>query len=655
LNTSIINDLSQAYEFDSVSSMTSSLIVFPVSKKLTTGGSTWEVTTTVTTISLTTGLYAKSIGETFLGDFVSGQANEHANIILWLGIGGELNLNADAALTQNIDVTASNLRIVGNGTITFSSGVSGTNALRIGGSNNKWYGGHIKHSGNHTSVSRLVWLEGSNNRAEGIEGTFLTAITPVDGEQYTGVAFTVTGDSNTVKGCYGDDVGTGVDNSGRYNFIQENSFTRYCRIVVNNSNARYHIVDGNNGDAEGKGSGLQGCDGILDFRSARFGTFTNNKIKGCGEHGAYLQGDGFVWDKTNYIEDTHACMIKVGAKPTGNFAYPGETLPTFDLLGEPDVSGVYACTNATIEPRGRNCNTAGTTDGVICLQTNIADIQVNNYDIQDCPVPVNSIRSLYLESEPLANRTALANIKIGSGVIMRSGDMSLACEVGLYVGKVKTDGLISTYASDTTLTNAKAKIEIESAKGIVLARAQDAEIVGGTVEYVSKSTGLRNNLLGVTMTDQSSTNGGDFSGGRISEISRCEITWTDASVEMIVDEVSIFRANEIDITAFTGFYPVQHVFNSTFTQKGQFSDNTIRALLSARPVRLGGSINNASSNVIINDGSVDWALTIQAADTTVIGNVLGPGTVRLDTASSDCFVVQKTVSDAGTSNTVIST
>lgn len=651
----LINDLSQTYEFDSVDDMTSSLIVFPLGKRLSTGGTKWEVTSTLTTITLTTGLYAKSTGEVFLGDFVSGQANEHANIILWLGVGGELNLDKDAAVTQNIDVTANDLKINGTGTITFSAAVGGTNAFRIGGNGNKWKGGHVKHSGQHTSVSRLVWFEGDNNRAENIEGTFLTPITPVDGEQYSGTAFTMTGDSSTVKGCYGEDVGSGVECNGRNNCQFGNNFTRWCRLVINNVASRNHIVDGNYGDAEGKGAGLQGCDGILDNRSARFGRFTNNHIKGSGEHGAYMQGDGFVLDKTNYFEDTHACMIKVGSKPTGNFTHPGETLPTFNQFGQPDPSGVYACTGAVIEPRGKNCNTSGTSDGVVCLQTNIADIQVNNYDIQDCPNPVNSLRSLYLESEPLAARTVMTNIKIGAGVIMRSGDVLLACEVGLYVGNIKTDGVISTFSSNVSLSNAGPVFEIESAKGIELNRAQDSLVKGGTVRYVAKGTGLRTKIKGVKITDQSSTNGGDFSGARVKEISRCDITWTDAAVAMSVDEVQIFRANAVDITVFSGDYPVQHGFNSTFVQKGQFSDNTIIALLSARPVRVGGSVNTVTSNTVINDGSVNRVITIQSVDTTVLGNTVGDGTVYLDTASNGCFVVQGLVTDVGTGNVVIST
>jgi hypothetical protein len=157
------------------------------------------------------------------------------------------------------------------------------------------------------------------------------------------------------------------------------------------------------------------------------------------------------------------------------------------------------------------------------------------------------------------------------------------------------------------------------------------------------------------MTNQSSTNGGDFSGARVKEISRCDITWTDAAVAMSVDGVQIFRANEIDITAFSGDYPVQHGFNSTSVQKGQFSDNTITALLSARPVRIGGSVNTVTSNTVVNDGTLNRVITIQSANTTVLGNTVGSGTVYLDTASSNCFVVQGLVTDVGTSNTVVST
>ncbi|AUR86389.1 hypothetical protein NVP1084O_182 [Vibrio phage 1.084.O._10N.261.49.F5] len=560
-------------------------------------------------------------------------------------------IDVDIELSESISAMVSDSQVTSTATISFSNSVTDVvNLLTITGSNNKWSGGKIIHNGTLQDVSRIAQFVGNKNRVEGVETSFLNepaSFNPSD--ENRGVAIVVTGDSNSVVGCSGDRLGTGVEHDGRNNFIQGNNYGKCIRLVYGTARSRHHIVDGNSCNSQNFGNGLIGADGITDNRSARFGRFTNNTVKGVANNGAYLQGDSWMWDKTNFVEDCGRGAVKVGAKPSDNFTYPGETLPTFDENGNPDQAGQYATTNAVLEIRGRNCNLNSDEDGFVTLQSNIADITIKTYDISDSPNSLRAIQGVYLEAEPSENQHVMANIKVLDGTVKGSGSIVLACKSGLFIDGIETDAVIQTQAKTGELCISP-RIKVKSAKGILLTKSQFAQVLGGVVDYVDKSNSLQTRICDTSMLSQQE--GSDFGSGRVEAIKRSLIRWSGVS-EMNIDGVKFFQNNEVALPDFVGSYGVTYNFNSASPSSGQFSDNTISVPQSNRPVRVGGAVTSICGNNIEGAPTSDFTLTVQSDGSTVTGTTLNSGQVYLDANSSNCFVVAKAVSNIGSGNVVI--
>ena len=578
----------------------------------------------------------------------------------WLENGGLMMLDKDYIIDRIIDVTPKNPinLLYGDGRIIVDASVTNTDAsnqdgsiIQINGNGNKLKSGGLVHKGNFVSCLSLINFTGNNNRTDGFEAGFEQKHTPVEGEQYRGTAIRFIGDSNTSKECYGSNVGTGISANGKHNSQFGNHFTNYCRLIVNGNKSRHHIVDGNYGDAEGQGDALQGCSGFVDNRSARFGTFTNNSPENCGEHGAYLQGDGFVWDKSNFVKGANKCAVKIGAKPTDNFAYLGETLPMFDSAGNKvNSGGQYATTNAKVFVRAEGCNRSNSSDGAFCMQTNVADIQILGFDIRDSGNTF-ALRSLYLESESAEANWVMANVKIcDDGICRNSGDISLACSNGLYIGNVDIGvANLSTYGKDDGTKNSEPLIKIKTGRFLTLDRSEDARVEGGKWMAIGEGTAINAELINVKIVDQSQI--GNWDTGRIRRIEGGEVNWLGTEV-FNINSVNAMESVEINVPNCTASYALQYNFNGVNPSQGQFNDNIINCPLSNRPVRIGGNVSCANSNTIIGKSTSDFSLTIEGDGVSAVGNTTNAGKLRLNSNSSGCNINHPKVSVSGDNHTI---
>lgn len=615
---------------------------------------------------VTTGTHGRRIEELERGtqlrytpEYFGATTTEDATAALteWLESGLPLRLDKEYTFTT-LDVTASNIDFEGSdsGLLRSTQSTFVSSVIKITGSNNKLKEGfNVLLNSDMRICDTIVHMVGNHNRVAHSDHSCATAYNPVnEGEQYRCTAVYLEGSNSSSVHNTSNNVGTGTKENGWHNLVAWNDYTNLCCGVSNRNGSRYAQVLGNTIDCNFVGRPLQGCAGIWGNRSHRFTVYSGNTIKRTGEHGAYLQGDGFTWDMSNFCEDTHKCALKIGAKPTGNFSYAGETLPTFNTLGEPVSSGgQYAVTGAKVYLRATGCNQTNGSDGTLCMQTNIADITVLGTDIKDCgDGSVNAIRSLFLSSEPAENQHVMANVVLSDGCkIKNSGGMSLACSTGLYVGVVDMGGEnLALYAQDGT-TNNNPIIKVINCGDIILTRATKPELLGVKAENVDPSNCTNAEILGGELTDQAD----NFdSAGRIVKLERVKITYSGTG-SLNIDSVQEVESVVFNLPNSSTTFPLQYSFNSTNPTIGQFNNCVIKAPLSTRPFRIGGNVARANSNTIEGAAGTDYAMVIQGSGVTAIGNAHNAGSVRLDTASSGCFVVGPNISDAGTSNTTIST
>ena len=563
-------------------------------------------------------------------------------IVSWLNHGGFLYLDKSYTLTDTIKVSVSDTSIFGPGELCFPSSVNaGIAIFEIVGNKNKINGITICHEGDMLKAGYLLALTGDDNKISESNVYFETAFNPtVAGQQYKGTCINITGDRNVAENNRGKNGGGGVTENGKNNTVRGNIFDDCCRVVTNGNKSRYGLVDGNSGNCNHKGFPLDGCDGIWGNRSHRFTVYRNNVILNAGEHGAYLQGDGFVWDETNRIEGSQKCMIKVGAKVTENYAYPGETLPTFNKYGIPDVAGGYSTTGARIAPRGSNNNLSGASDGVVCLQPNIADIVVDNYEVVDNPLSPAGIRSVYFSGG--TGLQVMANLRILAGKVLRSGPSIFACidnlEIkGFYSGREIT---ITGYAAPDGTKN----VTVDAICPFInfSSGPSGIKIIGGKYRYISEASGLNIKISNVEITNQEV--GGFWDTGRVLELRDCDITW-NAETAFNINGVDVAIGNTFNLPNVNVSYALQYNHNSQKPSNGHFDGNTVKAPLSTRPLRLGGFNSTCNNNTVTGSNSSDYNISIQGVNVTVVGNNLNYGVVRLESATTKCFVVARSVTN----------
>lgn len=618
------------------------------------GNPVWEELSNVSQFATEQYINAKNIAVTPEDFGASVGVDSTTEVIAWLKSGKPLHLDKSYTISTIDEIISDIVTVPSQGELVSSENSADAPIVKITGNNNKIkHGFNIRHTGDMRSFLSLIWLEGNKNRIEGCDTSCDVKHLPSQGEQYIKAGIVLIGDSNSAVKNTGENVGTAIIEDGRYNWIQGNNYNVICAGYKMQSKSRYAQILGNVvvGDPSVT---LQGCDGIWGERSHRFSTISGNVAKNMGEHGVYLQGDSFTYDKSNWVEGCHGAVIKVGAKTDGNFAYPGETLPTFDEFGQPstELGSVYATCNATIEPRGKNCRLGGGTDGCISIQTNVAELKIVNYNISDCPDSPNAIRTLYLENEPEENQTVMANINVLGGRTRRSGDVNLAGRSGMVIDGLNTDGDVTIFCK-TGKTNISPEINTRRARIIVLSRTENPVLTSCNAVAVNEATCTDAELYDCRLSDQSQ--GGDWSTGRVKFINGGKITWLGTesfNINGIQDCTNV----EFNFPNANTSYPLTYNFGQGGPVQGSFNDNIINAPLSERPVRVGGNYSTVNSNVVNGSSNSTYSLTIQGDQVTAVGNAMRYGQLRLESTATNCFVVGPNVSNgnAGGNNIVVS-
>jgi hypothetical protein len=114
--------------------------------------------------------------------------------------------------------------------------------------------------------------------------------------------------------------------------------------------------------------------------------------------------------------------------------------------------------------------------------------------------------------------------------------------------------------------------------------------------------------------------------------------------------------NEFIFPDYTASYALDVDFNSTTPNVGGFDNNKVVALLTPRPVRVGGNDSTINGNKIYNNGAADRAMSVYATDCAITGNLLLVGaSISLEIAAARNIVVGNAaeVDDAGTDNVLL--
>lgn len=586
------------------------------------------------------------VGSAVTPDWFNGSDTE--KLKQWMQYGGNLYLDRDYYLGEQIDIMLSDSVIGGNGSIVTDLKVSSSsNIIIVRGDNNRINRLEIKHLGDMRDCGRLLLLQGNNNNVRAFT-EFKEDYNPsVEGEQYLGSAVAVDGDHNIVMGGAFKNGGTGVEENGRGNFIERNDVLNCCRGIINGNRSRDAQVGFNTIDLKHKGFPLQSCDGIWGSRSHRGTRYYNNTISNAGEHGAYLQGDSFVWETSNVVNGSQKCLIKIGAKDSGNYQYDDEVLPLFNAYGMPDPDGVYATTGAYASPRGSGNNISNSSDGVVCLQPNIASLLLDNVILEDNP-STNAIRSLHFSTS--TGVQVMGKITIEGGDTLRSGNVVLS-GYDVKAATFVTDGDIVLSAQYAPVKNIPANLTGCHGKLVRFNSGFDGlNINGGQYGSVNEDSGLNIKMHDVIITNQEL--GGNFANGRVVKLVDCEITFnTDAAFN--INGVSHSHNTTYRFPDCTQSYALR--YNIGIGVKGsRFVNNTVIATQTSRPFRFNGNGSICSGNTLLGNGVSDYALTITGDNVTAIGNV-HDGNLRLESTATNCLVISKQVSNgnSGGGNRII--
>ncbi|MEY8200672.1 MAG: hypothetical protein RPS47_15660 [Colwellia sp.] len=479
----------------------------------------------------------------------------------------------------------------------------------------------------------ILLVSGNRNKVKGLTAQWNNFVNPVtEGEQYNSSGISVTGNGNKVKGCTCNSGNTGITEAGFDNTIIGNFVNQACTGVKVTSRSRRTKVIRNILDGQRAGEGLQGCDGIWGDKSNRFCMFKNNTILNFGEHGAYLQGDSFTWSN-NDIENSYRCALKVGAKgggldnsnPNGNYFYPDETPPTFNVLGESDPVGDYATFDSIISGGIYvNNQTSGATDGAVCLQPNIAGLSISNLRINGSGSA--GFRTLYFNNvnDP---GIIVANIEI-SDIRERNtqGTVTIAGRIGMSVDGFKTDQKLFVTGRLSPDTQEGLKLRNVTADNIALNRTRAVLIESSTCRFVTADSGVGHKIIDSTLTE---ANAGDIATNeRFAEIK-------DSTLHILGDDIltlgsKIVLNNEFIAEDSLQAYPVQYPFNSTALTEGKFNDNTIKCPLVSRVLSLSGNVVKVQNNTLVNNGADDYIASLQVSNGSVSGNVASTGSLRFE-------------------------
>lgn len=573
------------------------------------------------------------------GVFASVSANQ-TNLVAFFEHESRLKLlSKDYGTTAALSVTISNKHVYGGGKV-INNG-TGADVFTITGDENLIEDIGVESTANQQAQTRMFYVVGSRNVVTRVRAGWQVFSNPtVDGTQYGSVGINVSGDNNTVDMCRTFNTNTGISDGGIGNNITRNIIDQSCTGISVGNRSRQASITDNFIDCKQGGVGLQGCDGIWGNRNHRFTVIKGNRILNAGEHGTYLQGDSFRVIG-NYVSGCHGDGIKVGAKTTGNYWYPGET------VRELAPNGDYTGFDIIID--GNTCEgnrTTGGTGAEIYLQPNTMDAIISNNTVRFGGA--YGIRTVFFSGgtadEVMKGISVLGN-KVHDCV---ETPISIVASSDLVIADNETDGPISTSSRDSGEPTIRSKISGNICEYIVVGRQDNCIVEDNLAKYVFVNNNFAK-LYGNEFTEQEQ---GDFN-GRVLDMRNNTFAYT-GDVTALIQSCNRVEGNTFLFPDALGTYPLDVNFNSITPVNGVFSDNVISAPQSDRPLRIGGDNGSICGNSLTSNGTDTFAMGCYSNDCVISGNVITAGSIRLESGSANNVVSSNgaKVSDAGTGNII---
>ena len=318
----LINDLSLKYSLDSIQSLKSSDINFPVGKKLSTGATKWIVNST-SGIQLLNGLYAKPLNGLTFNDYELGTGAEN-KVMFDEAMTASLSIIVSAGSTvemSELDINVDKVKVVNGGNIIVDTSSTTGRGIVLSGKKTKITGGEITGSDSEY-MTYLVELSGESSQVDGVE------ISYPDKPNYVGDGINIpyntggVGIAEGVKYCKVTNCeiynceGASVYSLGSQAVIKyghhHDNVLGVCLAGVTEGLSDNSEITGvrieNNDASEGH---LSGADGILTFKITKGHSICKNKISGSSEHGTYIQSSKNVITG-NHVWDNYFSGLKCG-------------------------------------------------------------------------------------------------------------------------------------------------------------------------------------------------------------------------------------------------------------------------------------------------------------------------------------------------------
>lgn len=553
-------------------------------------------------------------------------------------------------LLSGFDMSQSNKKIwfVDGGVISPDTGAA-TYVLKITGDNNVIY----NINGLNTTTNnkkRTLHITGNSNRLYGgaiheeVKRTDLTV-------QYDRANVRLDGNDNKIYHADFYNSGFGIDDNGQHNKVKHcDVHDNICGIHMTAGSRHFEIntcqVFNNDVNSD------SGADGILGTRNHSRTRIINTDVYANGEHGVYLQGDRFTLDDVRAYSNPKS-GIKLASYQTDLVWLAGET-PVLRFINGGGVGiDTYVGYSGTVI----NCYTwdngsASATDAGIFGQANRLDDCIAHCDVRN--ENANGIRYVFFESGTEMIQDVIIDDCDVYDVV--GTEIQIACDSGLSINNVRTDGTVQTYAVSAGAPTDSPQLIDNTAANLLLSRALRARVTRGTYATINGSSNTGATLDGVTVTSALST---DAWTGISEIINKCKIT-TDAAntagLSSTTFSPTTITNSEFSFPAVTSNYPI---YVTVAKNGADYSNNDFSAPLITRIMRLGSTFNRSSicSNKFDWNGTSDYTLTVLGDNNVITANI-GLDTnnmqIRLDAVSNTNIAVanRATVSDAGTGNVV---
>ena len=531
-----------------------------------------------------------------VGDGVTDDTLSFENaIIAAVSTGRYLLVPTGFEFSVRVDITASNLKIIGGGKLiplpTYTDYV-----LKLSGDNIEVSEIEIEE---RTYNHKPLYLTGQKNlvkecKVYNPEKSTRTSMIYSDALIYN------EGNYNSIVSCEVYNGRIGISSHKKFNYIRNNSVHDNVTGVQLGSSARdtdileNKIFNNNVNDASG-------ADGILATRNVRRITISGNTIHDSGEHGIYFQGDNSIITN-NHVTSSHGSGIKLASYTTGLFFYPEET----------EIANYVGSNNIVSDNVVSNNGDDGNVNSGIYLQAPLKHITVKGNDVNHNG---HGIRSVFVyEGQELSNITVIGNRAYDNVYL----DYSLQCASRLRVSENSGDGV-----SITTSLNMLNKDAAVSDNDF------DDMLTSGTVDCVISGNKLRNirvinNCIGTIIDNNDITELGDLNFSRIVDLIGNRITVAPGArlTSSTVANIRNFSNNRITFSSISSDYVID--FNVAYYHRNLRVENNTFVTLSATsftPINISFNHSNFSNNIFTGTYNGSKLVQMRGSNNVVSGNV----------------------------------